>query len=95
MINLAIFIAAIAVFLIIYWLVHNHFNFTNLGRIFSGAILALGTLLDQAQALPWPSILDAAKAEMVAFGIAAGMAIVHTWKMFQDMMNPSNPPPAG
>ncbi len=94
MINLAIFAAAIVVFLAVYWLVHSKFNFTNLGRIASAAILALGTLLDQAQALPWPSILDTAKAEMVAFGIAAGMGLVHAWKLLQDALNPPATPPA-
>ena len=88
MINLLIFLAAIAVFLGIYLVIHHGFGFISLGRISAAAVVAGTTLLDQAQSLPWPSILDAAKAEMVAFGIGAGLVILHVYKLFIDALNP-------
>lgn len=92
---LLFFVGSVIVFLIGYYIIHSSLRLTNLGRIVSGLTVAIGALLDQAQALPWGSILDAARAEAVAFGIAAGMGIVHAFKVITDALNPPAPPPAG
>ena len=54
-------------------------QFPNLGRISATLILAVGTLLDQLNALPWGQILSEAEAKSVGFAIAIGMAILHVY----------------
>lgn len=90
------FVGTILVFFAGYYIIHSKMRFTNLGRIVSAIVLGGTTLLDQAQALPWGSILSAARAEAVAFGLSAGLVILHFYKVITDALglnSPEPPPP--
>ena len=75
----AFVLGVLAAFAVCYWVIHHKLDFTNLGRIGSGLLLAGATLLDQLNVLPWGTILADGQAKLVGFGIALAMAILHVW----------------
>ena len=84
--------AILVVFFIFYYVIHHGFKLTNLGRIGSAAIISLGALLDQINALPWGTILSDAEAKMVGFSVALGLALLHVMDTVKaDMMAPAAP----
>ena len=85
-------IAAVIVFIAIYWLVHHKMGYTWLGRIAATVIPGAGILFDQFGQLPWDKFLDAGKAAAVMAGLLIGHCAVQAYNLIAAQMNSSAPP---
>lgn len=94
MVNILFFLGVMVAFFAVYIIIHHGAGWTSLGRISSAIVVGGGAVLDQLQALPWGSILDQAKVELVGFALAASMIVLHVIQLFMDAIKSPQAPPA-